>query len=126
MALIEEPTPVDLHKHVLILAEAADAQLAVLALVDPKRVGTNRAALRIPFDGRAAYEMPSAPVIGSTSGTKSFEVAPHLLLSLTVSQRRVENAIFHEVTHKSFDVPVIEKVILRGNEANYGRAVVGG
>jgi hypothetical protein len=42
------------------------------------------------------------------------------MLSLTVSQRCVENAIFHEVAHKYFDVPVIEKVILRGN--TYGHA----
>jgi hypothetical protein len=126
MALPEEPTPVDLNQDILILAEAADAQLTVFALMYPKGVGTNRAALRIAFDGRPAYEMPSAPAIGSRSGAKSFEVTPHLVLSLTVSQRCIENAIFHEVTHESFDVPVIEKVILRGNDANYGGAILGG
>ena len=124
MALLEEPTPVDLDQHILIFAEAADAQLAVFALMYPKGVGTNRAALRIAFDGRPAHEMPSAP--GSRSGAKSFEVTPDLVLSLTVSQHCVENAIFHEITDETFDVPVIEKVILQGNEANDGRAILGG
>jgi hypothetical protein len=126
MALLEQPTPVDLNKHILVLAEAADAQLAVFALMYSKGVRANRAAVRIPFDGRPAYEVTSAPVIGSRSGAKSFEVTPDLILSLTVPQRCIENAIFHEVTHESFDVPVVEKVILRGNEANDRRAILGG
>jgi len=112
MALLEEPTPVHLDQHILVLAEAADAQLALLALTQAKGVRTNRAAVRIAFDGRPAHEVPSAPVIGSRTGAKSFEVTPYLVLSLTVSQHCLENAMFHEVTHESFDVPVIEKVIL--------------
>jgi hypothetical protein len=126
MALLEEPTRVDLNQHVLVLAEAANAQLAVFALMYPKGVRTNRAAVRIAFDCRPAYEVTSAPAIGSRSGAKSFEVTPYLVLSLTVSEHCVKNAVFHEVTHESFDVPVIEKVILRGNEANYRRAILGG
>jgi hypothetical protein len=125
MALFEEPTPLDLYQHILVLAEAADAQLPVLALTYAKGVGTNRTAVRIAFDGGPAYEVPSAPAIGSRSGAKSFEVTSYLGLSLTVSERCVKNAIFHEVTHESFDVPVIEKVILRSNEANDGRAILG-
>jgi hypothetical protein len=70
--------------------------------------------------------MPSTPVIGSRSGTKAFEMAPDLVLSLTMPQRGVEYAIFHKITHESFDIPVIEEVILRGNEANYGRAILRG
>jgi hypothetical protein len=126
MALLEEPTPVDLNQHILVLAEAADAQLTLFALTYPKGVGTNRAAVRIAFDGGPAYEVTSAPVIGSGSGAKAFEVTPYFELSLTVSEHCVKNAIFHEITHECFDVPVIKEVILRGNEANYGRAIFGG
>jgi hypothetical protein len=126
MALLEEPASADLDQHVLVLAEAADPQLAAFALMYPKGVRTHRAAVRIAFDGRPAHEVTSAPAIGSRSGAKSFEVTPYLVLSLTVSQHCVENAIFYEVTHESFDVPVIKKVILRGNEANNGRAILGG
>jgi hypothetical protein len=93
--------------------------------MDTKGVRTNRAAVRIAFDSRPADEVPSAAAIGTTSGAQSFEVTPHLVLSLTVSQHCLENAILHEVAHESFDVPVIEKVILPGNEANYGRAILG-
>ena len=50
MALIEQPTPVDLDQLILILAEAADAQHTVFALMDPKGIGANRTALwRVPF-----------------------------------------------------------------------------
>jgi hypothetical protein len=125
MALLEKPTPVDLDQDILVLAEAADAQLPVFALMYAKGVRTNRAAVRIAFDGRPAHEVPSAPAIGPTPGAKSFEVSPHLVLSLTVSERRVKYAIFDEVGYESFDVPVIEKVILRSDKANYGRAILG-